>query len=278
MIIPCPHCQVRLNLPEDVEGKQVRCPSCKEVFRANKEVLEEAVQAGLPEPTPTSVTSRPRAEEDEEREPPRSRPRYRDYGDDEDGDDGRDRDDYDRRDIERDTEAVRAQAKRVARPAGYFMAAACIFTGINIAGNAVLSFLSQQEMGPPPPGVPGPGAMIGLMVICLAVIFGPILIFIGLGSKCLFTLGSRGLIITAIVMNFILLLVMGGGLVINIIALAAGNLPVPIHLVLPTVVMNSFTCIANLGAAVLSIRVLINADVSEAYAMQQEDISRRRRY
>ncbi len=61
------------------------------------------------------------------------------------------------------------------------------------------------------------------------------------------TLGSR-VIVTAIVMNFILLFMLGAATV-NIAA--AGEMPVPAYLMhLPTVVMNSISYVLNLGGAV----------------------------
>ena len=67
MIVGCPHCQARLNLPVGVEGKQVLCPICRQVFRADEDVLKESVQAGSPESAPAFVSARPRLEDDRRR-------------------------------------------------------------------------------------------------------------------------------------------------------------------------------------------------------------------
>lgn len=273
MIIPCPHCQVSLNLPENVEGKQVRCPSCREVFRADKEVLQESVQPGMPEPAPTSVKPKPR---DEEEERPRSkRPsRYQDYEDDPDDrrDNDYDRDDFDGREVKKDVEVIVENAKAQARPAVYIMLGAFVFTSINILGNAALTVMTQEEIG----GLPAGGLLIGF--ICGVGLYLIPLMFMLAAAYALWTLGSRGIIITAIVMNFILFFLLGGGAALNVVVLAVGMVPLPLGVVLPTIVMNSISTVLNLAAAVMAIRVLKDADVTEAYAVRIEPLSRRRRY
>ncbi len=276
MIIPCPHCQAKLNLPENVEGKQVRCPNCRQVFRADKEALQESVQEGRPEPAPTAVTPKPFDEEERPRSASTAAARSRDYEDDED--DGRaddwDRDDFERQ-VRRDSEELLENAKAQARPAGYLMLAAFVFTGLNIASNAGLTVLTERELGNLPPG-----PMVGIMICGVSIYVVP-LIFMLLAGRALLALGSRGVIITAIVMNFILFFILGAGALANVAVLTMGQIPVPLYLVLPIIVMNSISCLLNLGAAVMAIRVLMLADVREAYAMQSAnrvDLSRRRRY
>jgi predicted Zn finger-like uncharacterized protein len=272
MIIACPHCQAKLNLPENVEGKQVRCPNCRQVFRADKEVLQESVQAGMPEPAPapTAVTPKPRDNQEE-----RSRPkRYADYDEDRDyrRADIYEDDHFDRREVKKDVEEIAENARAIARPAGYVMLGAFAFTAINIAGNGVLTMLTEMEMGAMP------GEVLALGLICSVGFYSLPLVFMMLGGRGLLTLGSRGMIVTAIVMNFILFFLLGGGAALNLGVLAMGELPVPLSLVVPTVVMNSISSVLNLAAAVMAIRVLRDPDVSEAYAVRLQELWRRRHY
>ncbi len=293
MIISCPHCRTKLKLPEEVEGKQVRCPSCKVVFVANPEELQDAVQPGLPGSAPTSVTNPPpipassadddagqgypigksrAADHDDEDDAP---PRRRRYSDDEDDRD----DDEPRRRIERDDDLY-ASARGKTRIAGIAMMAAALFVLLNVAVNAVLSQVAQGQVGAPPVAAQNPAAFrIGQIVgvFCLALIFLPMIGFTFWAGVCLVKLGSRGIIITGIVMNGLLLLILGGGLGLNLYVLMEGAMPVPIGLVLPTVVMNSISCLLNLAAAALTIIALVQRDVSEFYAMQSGAARRRRR-
>jgi hypothetical protein len=262
-----------LNLPENVEGKQVRCPSCRQVFRADKDVLQDSVQAGAPESAPTSVTPKPR-DNQEERAIPKRPSLYADYEDDSDyrRDDDHDGDELDGREVKKDVEELVENAKAQTRPAGYVMLGAFFFTAINIAGNGVLTVITQMQLG----ALPGEILAVGL--ICSVGFYSIPLIFMMLAGRALLTLGSRGLIITAIVMNFILFILLGGGAALNVWILASGELPVGLGLVLPTVVMNSISTVLNLAAAVMAIRVLRDPDVSEAYAVRVEELWRRRRY
>lgn len=268
MIVPCPHCQTRLNLPENAGGKQVRCPSCREVFRADKGALAQAVQAEPPPPLP--------ADDAIEERSPRSRPpRYEGYGEDEEGDEPRrDDDEFDRRDVERDAENVIDNAKAQTRLAAYMMLAAFAFTTLNILGNSVVNVLTQMEMGNMQ-GDMAPFMAIG--VVCGVLFYAVPLGFMMFAGRGLLILGSRGIIITAIVMNFLMMLLLGGGALLNVGVMVVMELPVPLGLTVPVIVMNSISSVLNLTAAVMAIRALRLPDVVEAYALRAEQAMRRRR-
>lgn len=77
----CPHCQKKLNVPDEYLGKQVRCPQCKNAFTA------AAGSSGPPAPPP--LPSPPTESEEfdyEEEEAPRRRrsPPPDDYEDEDD--------------------------------------------------------------------------------------------------------------------------------------------------------------------------------------------------
>jgi hypothetical protein len=275
MVIACPHCHAKLNLPETVEGKEVRCPNCRRVFRADKEVLQESVQAGMPEPAPapTAVTPKPR-DNQEERPRPKRPTRYADYDDDRDyrRDDVYDDDHFDRREVKKDVEEIVENAKAIARPAGYVMLGAFVFTAINIVSDTVLGIVAQNALGAVP------GEILAVGVVCSVGFYSIPLIFMMLAGRSLLTLGSRGMIVTAIVMNFILFLIFGGGAAVQLAVLVMGEVPVAPGLLLPIIVMDSISSVLNLAAAVTAIRVLRDPDVSEAYAVRVEELWRRRHY
>ncbi len=191
----------------------MRCPNCRQVFWADQEALKESVQAGSPEKD--SVTPRPR--EDGER--PRAKRRR--FEEEDDYDDRRRDRGYDdhpvARDFAPDSRELIEDARALARPAGYAMLAAFCLTMANIISNVVI-FIATDMLGL----AQGPqeAALTSFFHI---VLYAPMVTFIGIGSRLLFTLGSRGLIITAIVMNFIVLLFLGGAVLLNFLMLATGR-------------------------------------------------------
>ena len=114
MNIRCPHCQARLNLPGYVEGKQVRCAICRQVFCADQDALKERIHAGSPELA--SVTPKPRDEE-------RPRAKTRRFEDEDDHDDH-----LGARDFSPDRQELIDNAKSLARPPAYAMLAAFILS------------------------------------------------------------------------------------------------------------------------------------------------------
>lgn len=279
MIIACPHCQAQLKLPEEVEGKQVRCPSCKAEFRADPTELQAAVQAGLPAPAPTGASTPPPVPDDAGTYPI-GKSRDRDEDDDEPvhrrrsyGDDDDDADDSPVRRRPVVDDDTYASAKRKTAIAGYAMLAAGFFVMLNIGVNAVMSQLAQAQMGLPPMAGGNDAAFrLGqvLGIVCLFTVFLPIIGFVFWAGGCLLRLGSRGIIITGVVMNGLILLILGAGLAINVFVLTQGNVAIPLAYVVPTIVMNSISCLLNLAAALLSIVALVQRDVVEFYAMRAE--------
>src|SRR5262245_57526424 len=56
----CPHCQKSLQIPDDAAGKPIRCPLCKQVFRAVR-AAEPAPLRTAPPATPSTVSVPPLA-------------------------------------------------------------------------------------------------------------------------------------------------------------------------------------------------------------------------
>jgi hypothetical protein len=76
-IIHCPRCQRRLQVPEELLGQEVQCPTCEAIFEASQ-------VAGTPRPREEPATQpRPERGDDEPRERPLRRRRFEDYEDDE---------------------------------------------------------------------------------------------------------------------------------------------------------------------------------------------------
>jgi hypothetical protein len=169
-----------------------------------------------------------------------------------------------------DSRELVENAKSLARPAGYAMLAAFLLNTVEvIAGTAIsianeLNDPAQQDVLP---------LFFGTLACCYVVFEIPMLIFIGIGAKSLFTLGSRALIITAIVMNFIVFLIFCCGVVSNTLL----GTWAPVDFAMGTsIATSSVSSLANLTAAVMAIRVLTFREVADAYAARAEERLRRR--
>ncbi len=66
-IATCPNCATKLNVPDELAGRRVKCPKCGTAF---------AVDGGEPDPAPTprdEPRRRPRDDDEGERRPPRKK-------------------------------------------------------------------------------------------------------------------------------------------------------------------------------------------------------------
>ncbi len=82
-VIECPSCQKQLKVPDELIGRAVKCPGCKETFTAQIGSPSAPVQEEIAEKPRKRATPPP--EEEEEEPPRRSAVRRRD--DDDEGDD-----------------------------------------------------------------------------------------------------------------------------------------------------------------------------------------------
>src|SRR5215208_2637513 len=95
--IACPNCDVRLEAPDDIEGKKVQCKKCGEQFRARPVAGADADDRPARRAAKSAGKSRPRPaadDEDEDERPSRrtgkaSRRREEDDEDDRDEDEDR---------------------------------------------------------------------------------------------------------------------------------------------------------------------------------------------
>jgi predicted Zn finger-like uncharacterized protein len=85
-VIACPSCQKQLKVPDELIGRNVKCPGCKETFTAQLASKSAPPQEEIVE-RPSKRAAPPPDEEDDE---PRRPVRRRDDDDDEERDDERD--------------------------------------------------------------------------------------------------------------------------------------------------------------------------------------------
>lgn len=209
----------------------------------------------------TIFRARSARDDDEDEEfPPRRRRRF-------DNDD-----DDDRLDRRRQKAQTRAQVQLKTRIAAGLMFATAFFLLINCNGNILLNLLSNRHIGPPP-GVRDVQAFEIGQYVGSAFMFIVGLVVTGLiawGGIAFIQLSPKGIVITAIVFNFLLLLLLAIGLILNLFVVAAGDAgPVPLRFIWPTICMNSVSCVLNLAAGVTGISVLAMRDVARAFRRKE---------
>jgi DNA-directed RNA polymerase subunit M/transcription elongation factor TFIIS len=115
VIIACPNCDARLDAPDDIEGKKVKCRKCGEKFRA-RPVKEDAADERPARRAATSAsTSRPRSAppaEDEGERPSRQPGKASRRREEDDADDRADDEDRPRRRSEDEGDEPKARKKK----------------------------------------------------------------------------------------------------------------------------------------------------------------------
>jgi predicted Zn finger-like uncharacterized protein len=176
--IQCPHCDKQLRIQEANLGKQVRCPACKEVFKAAElpPPPEEEAEQGIqemeePEQRPAR---RPRREEPEDEEEEEERPRRR------------------RRRLRDDDDLVRGRPHRgglilTLGILGLVLSccpmAGWILGGIALSmGNTDLQAMSRRQMDRSGQGMTQAGKICGLIAVILATISSVLGIIMRLGG------------------------------------------------------------------------------------------------
>lgn len=260
MIIPCPKCQARLNLPEDAAGIEVRCPTCRHAFRAAAEGGPRAIEEGPPrralDPKPAAPVRYPLDDD-----PYDSPPRRRDF-----------EDDLDLREPHADKNVLADNAREHTRLAGQVMLAAAFGTLGGLIVNRGLDVLEDFERGL---GPNNPEFIATLMagIVFRAFFYGPLLLIMLGAGRNLLRLESRGMIKGGIAVSF----VMAGGLALGVLVdffrLTALGESSP--LVVPQLVLTGLSCLASLAAGILAIRALSEQHVRQYYELQRE---RRYRY
>lgn len=253
MLIQCPKCQAKLELPADVEGKKVRCPACQEIFHATSEIVTNAIQAGEPENKPPSNVGN-------------AAQNRKGFDDD---------DDLDRRldSMREDAKDVEAEAKSCTRVAGWVNIGAAVFFAFDILVTLVL----LQLTGPDQVGqLRGREAELAatiqaFMPVCIVLLYAPMIIFVLLGGRALLSLGSRGLIITGIVFNGIIVLLLGCGTLFSVFTSMTpdgrANMP-PGWVYGTTLGLGVISGILNLVAFILAIKALTRDPVAQYFRLK----------
>ncbi len=202
--IQCPACRRKLRVPDQLVGRTVRCPSCKESFAIQAQPQEElaaetAVIADPEAPRPkrppvddTGVTTRPgeskrtpsRVDEDDERAaPPRRRRHEEDEDDEEDfADEEEEAYEAERRRKARRKRRHAAAAGAVAGPAiglmcvgGLAVLLATVSLVLNLMGAALVAAPQAQAGGPGAPEAIG-NAVGGVLGALFGICWGGILL------------------------------------------------------------------------------------------------------
>ena len=159
-------------------------------------------------------------------------------------------------------------ARQRLRPVGWLMVATGVFVAANIAVNGTTFFLAQAEVRAAANFANNDAAFrISQLreLFCILVLFIPPVILLFVGAHSLLKFGAHGLIVTSTVMCFLMIVLLGGGLVINIAVLLQPNNPVRLMYMAPTMVMNGVSCLLLLVTAILSVMMLSNREVNDAY-------------
>ena len=257
MIIPCPHCQARLNLPEDGAGIEVRCPGCRHVFRATPEGGQRAVEEGPPkrllDPRPATAMSYPLDDD-----PYVPRPSRRSFDDD-----------LDLREPHGDKKVLEDNAREHTRLAGQVMLAAGFGTLGGGLINRGIDLFQSVDQGR---GANDPEFLVFLIfgIVIRAVFFAPLLIIVFSAGRNLLRLDSSGMIKWGIAASFVMATALAMGVVIDLFRLMLGETS---PLVVPQMAITALSCGVCLTAGVLAIRAL-----AEQHVRQYYDIERERRY
>lgn len=230
MLVQCPSCSKKLNVPDSAAGKKAKCPGCAKLFEV---VAATAVAPAAPKSPPVRPAAeddvRPRkrpapADEEDEEVEEEERPRGKRPQVDDDEDDaprarGRNQDDEDLDELE-EVEDRPARRERGGNPR---VLAGIVSWWLRIAGYVLLGYflISQafaylavsmlQDLA----RAANPGrqllfegmAPMMLLVVSLvigAIILTPCLVFIFLGSSRASQLRGRGFVLTGLILCVVL--------------------------------------------------------------------------
>ena len=179
--LTCPACQRQLRVPDNLVGQMVKCPGCKEAFKA---VVEEAPPA-VPEPPPS-------------RRPPEDDDRYREEAPPERRVSRRDDDDLDEDDDRGERRGRRRSRRNLAPHRGTIILVLGILSWVGgtficgiiawIMGNNDLKEIRAGRMDPEGESQTNIGRMLGMV----NVIFAAISLFICCPLYFIFVFGMMG--------------------------------------------------------------------------------------
>jgi predicted Zn finger-like uncharacterized protein len=154
-LVSCPECRRKLRVPEELLGKQVKCPTCGHTFEAHLTAMTAPPPEGEPPPR-TSPVARRRREDEEEDRPRRRRPR--------EAEDDEDEDEYDRgRRRRRDYQPHRAGLILALGITSLFFAHIILGPIAWILGNSDLREMRAGRMDPEGEGSTNAGRICGII-------------------------------------------------------------------------------------------------------------------
>jgi LSD1 subclass zinc finger protein len=249
MQVTCTDCKKPLRIPDSAAGKKVRCPSCQAVFTALP-VLELG-------PTPPKTTPPPLPTHFEPVEAPPRAARVR-----------VDADDYD------DAEPEIERGDDGDSPAQDYLSAGAFWltaTAIYFIVSVVLSLISLLFFFPNQPWPGGGGrtpALMVFMMLITALWFAPP-IFMLIGAHQMRTAGSRGLVITGVVFDFIMCVAMTFGFLCNVLIVFTGPPNSALGAIFKVLVSGGGLAL-GITAGVKTLTLLGNPAVKEAFGIRSE--------
>ncbi len=200
--ISCPSCSRKLKLADNLQGKQIRCPACKNVFRveapaeAEVEIAEAVAEAPPPPPRPQPA-ARPAARP----APPPAEDAFADFEDAPAPPPRRRRAPAPEADFEdvADADIDLKKGRRTARRGGGALQTAFVFALLPWVAALVIIFALGGGRG-----MGGRDAQAGIaMIAILSIVYLIPVVFVAVGSAMLSGMRGRGMVITACIMAFI---------------------------------------------------------------------------
>jgi hypothetical protein len=271
----CPACKRKLKLAENLQGKQVRCPGCKEVFRVAAPPAEaaEAVEpapvavqpppAARPAPRPAAPPAArpaprpaPPPEDEYDEEPVRPAPRRRPPPEDE----------YDDRPEVADVGDAAKRGRRTAKRGALWLQLAFLLDLIPYVIFVVMLVALTGGTRGGGDGVVARGAMV--IVVAMSAVYLIPVIFLAVGATLLSNLKVRGLVITACILSFVVapqLLVYGAVWFLDFLKAKEVNTGAAVMMPFAIAVTSFLGMVMNIVAGILGLLILAKPDVKAAY-------------
>lgn len=257
MLTICDSCKKKLAIKNEADGKKVRCPHCKAIFIAYECADMEIAEPESKHPSLESAAKDTHVDNgesnwsfDEPDRPKRRSPRAE------------------------NVKEHRANAIAAMRPAANAMLAALVLSLVAVALRIVpRSFFFPEEFSRDPLFACGAAGGVALYLL--------LFIFFGVATRRLYTAGSRGLIITGIVLGFLLVIDLAASMVPFLFSVleftrnpdkgmpgftrADGHLHAAAMLVCPGAFFAGFALFVNLFAITRTISALSKEEVRQYY-------------
>jgi len=190
--VSCPSCSRQLLVPEELQGRSVRCPSCETVFTAQPEAPEHV--PAPPPPAPGDFEQIRKDTYGRSREEEEDGPRPRDRWEDEDFDREGDRR---RRSFYRDSGAA---LNMVSGPATALQVVAGIKLALMILGICAIGVMLAGGQNRPGNGPDGGQLIINFISVLIGVVQAGVILW---GASCMKRMENYGAAMTASIVALI---------------------------------------------------------------------------